>query len=154
VDLFQSYQLQPFRCNVIECPPINREPGISPGELLKSPNSTIHISWIELDQSTFPVGFFASDQRAARTRKAIEDRIPRLAAVPNCPLNQLHRLLGGMQFVDRGFVYQPQITLVTRAAPEVLCALAPPIEDRLVLPLVVGPPQRKVALGPMRKVDQ
>jgi hypothetical protein len=40
---------------------------------------------------------------------------------------------------------------VTGAAPEVLRSLAPPIEDRLILTLVVGPSQCKIALRPNKE---
>ncbi len=57
----------------------------------------------------------------------------------------LHR---GMQVVPCGLVAVPDIPLVARAAPVVLCASLPAVEHRLELLVVAGTAQRQSILGP------
>ena len=43
---------------------------------------------------------------------------------------------------------EPHVTLIAGTAPEMVRALAPSVQDRFVLPLVIGPAQREMVLGP------
>ena len=53
-----------------------------------------------------------------------------------------------MQIIHTGFWKAPHVALVSVAAPMVLGAFFPPIENGLVHSLVVGPSEREVIFGP------
>ena len=53
-----------------------------------------------------------------------------------------------MQIVLLGFLDLPHIALIAGAAPVVIGAIAPAIENRLVLTLVIGASQGEGILGP------
>jgi hypothetical protein len=53
-----------------------------------------------------------------------------------------------MQIVARGLVDKPDIPLIARPAPVMIVAVTPAVQDRLVLPLVVGPAERERMLRP------
>lgn len=50
--------------------------------------------------------------------------------------------------VGLGLVYEPNITLIPRAAPEMIGAFAPAVEHRFILPLVIGAAEREAVLRP------
>ena len=56
-----------------------------------------------------------------------------------------------MQIVLVRLVDQPDIALITRAAPVVISAFLPAVEDGFVLPLVIGTAERECVLGPDHK---
>ena len=53
-----------------------------------------------------------------------------------------------MQIVDTRLVIEPDICLVSVAAPEVIGSLLPAVQDRFVLTLVIRSAQREGVLGP------
>src|SRR5690348_1233539 len=53
-----------------------------------------------------------------------------------------------MQIVFYGLIDKPDVALIAGAAPVMVGALFPAVEDRLVLALVVGTAEREGVLGP------
>ena len=58
-----------------------------------------------------------------------------------------------MQIIDSRLVDEPDITLIACAAPEMVGALFPAIEDGLVLALIIGASERERVLGRVDKED-
>ena len=76
-----------------------------------------------------------------------------LAVVPERALDQLHRLHRRVLAVGRRPVDLPRVALVPVAAPIVRAALAPAVQDRLVLSAVVSPAQSEVVLRPRSRTS-
>ena len=93
-------------------------------------------------------GLLARDQRRAGPAERIEHRVAALAAVPDGALHQLDRLHRRVQVVDVRLLDEPHVALVAGAAPEVIRAFLPAVQDRFVLALVVRPPHRERVLRP------
>jgi crotonobetainyl-CoA:carnitine CoA-transferase CaiB-like acyl-CoA transferase len=92
---------------------------------------------------------FAARQEHFRTVwDEIERQVARLAAVAHCTLHQFHRLHRRVQVVLVRLLDLPYITLVARTAPVVVATVLPPVQDRLVLALVVGTTHGERVLGP------
>ena len=53
-----------------------------------------------------------------------------------------------MQIVFHGLVHEPDIALIPRTAPEMLMAVFPAIQDRLVLALIISTAQREGVFRP------
>ena len=92
--------------------------------------------------------FSQRDQGRARAAERVEHDVPALARVADRPLDQRHRLHGRVQVVPDRLVEEPDIALVPGAAPVVVAALLPAVQDRLVLALVVGAAEGEGVLGP------
>src|ERR1017187_4821063 len=123
-------------------------PRLAARKRLPSPHDHIAVSRLQFDQPCLAPGLLARDQRRAGPAEDIKHRIPALAAVAHGALHQLDRLHRRVQIVDVGLLDEPHVALVAGAAPEVVRALTPAVEDRLVLPLVVRPPHRERVLRP------
>ena len=108
------------------------------GPRLPALNDHVAVLRVELDQPRLTPGLLAGDQRRARAAERVEHDVRALARVPDRPLDQRHGLHRGMQIVARRLVDEPDVALVPRAAPVMIVAVAPAVEDRLVLALVVG----------------
>src|SRR3954470_20168661 len=53
-----------------------------------------------------------------------------------------------MQVVHGRLGKEPHITLIARSAPEPIGSFPPPVEDRLILPLIIGTPQGEMMFRP------
>src|SRR5207244_10978177 len=93
-------------------------------------------------------GPLASDQCRAGAAERIEHEIASPTAVADGLRDQVHRFHGGVQVVGEGLIEEPHVTLIPVAAPMSLGACPPPVQDWLVLPLVIGAAQREVVLCP------
>jgi hypothetical protein len=86
--------------------------------------------------------------RRARSTKAIEHCIARLAAIADGALDQCHWLPRRIKVIPRRLVEVPDIPLVARTAPVMLYASLPAIEHGFELLMIVCAAQRKGVLGP------
>src|SRR5262249_30756569 len=77
-----------------------------------------------------------------------QDEVTLAAAVVDSPLDERQRLHGGMERTLTGLVHLPDITLVPCSIPVVLAAFTPAVENRLVLPWIVAPPDGEGVLSP------
>ena len=73
--------------------------------------------------------------------KTSKTRSPRPAAVLDRPLDQFDRLHGRMQSIDTRLIATPHIPLIPIPAPMPGATLLPTVQQRFVLPLVVGASQ-------------
>jgi len=84
----------------------------------------------------------------AATPERIKHHVPLAAGVANGTFHKADRFHGRVQVILVGPVYVPHIALIARTAPAPFHSLGPAIKDRLILALIVGPPQRETVLGP------
>ena len=97
----------------------------------------IAVSGINLQQHRAPPSALGGDHRRARSTKAIQHRIARLAAVADGTLDERYGLHGRVQIVSRWLVEMPDIPLVARAAPVMPRASLPAIEHGFELLMVI-----------------
>ena len=90
--------------------------------LLPAPDDHIAVPRLQLDQPRLPPRLLARDQRRAGPAEDIENRVARLAAVADRPLDQFDRLHRRVFEVRHGPLDEPHVALVPRAAPEVIRA--------------------------------
>src|ERR1017187_4463739 len=122
--------------------------GFLPAELLVAANYDIAVLRIQLNQPRLATGLLARDQRCARPAERIKHGVAALAAVPDGALDQLDWLHRRVQIVDVRLLDEPNVALVASAAPKMIRAFLPAVEDRFVLPLIVRPPHRERVLRP------
>src|SRR5581483_1278041 len=72
-------------------------------------------------------------------------------AVADRAFDQFDWFHGRVEVIHDGFVDRPYIALGTVSAPEMARAFAPAVKNWLILPLVIGPPERKSILGPNKE---
>ena len=117
-------------------------------ELLPTANDHVAVLRLQFDEARLAAGLLARDQCRARSAERIEHGVAALAAVPDGALHQLDRLHRRVQVVDVRLLDEPHVALVAGAAPKVIRAFLPAVEDRFVLALVVGSPHRESVLRP------
>ena len=71
-----------------------------------------------------------------------------LDTVNKRPLDERHRLHCRVQIVLVQLVEEPDVALVPRAAPVVIRAVFPAVQNRLVLPLIIRATERECVLRP------
>ncbi len=117
-------------------------------ESLPPPDDHVTVLRVEFDEPRLTPGLLARDDRRARATERVQNRVLALAAVPKRALDQLDRLHRRVLQVRHGPLDRPDVSLVPIAAPEVVVAFPPAVQDRLVLPLVIRPAKREVVLRP------
>src|SRR5690606_20578137 len=95
-----------------------------------------------------PSSPLSRDQRRPRSAEWVEDDVAALGRVADGALDQRDRLHRRVQIILRGLVEVPDVALIAVAAPIVIGALFPSIEDWLVLALIVGAAEREGVLSP------
>src|SRR5258708_5569614 len=111
-------------------------------------DNDVDILRLQLHYCGRPAGLLAGDQRGSRSPERIEHAVAAPAAIANRPLNQTHRLHGGMKAIHLGLGHEPYIALVASSAPEMLLLIPPAIQNRFVAALVIGSSQCETVLGP------
>src|ERR1035437_3391004 len=124
-------------CDLIEGPGVRIQERLPARVLLPPPDADVHVVGVDFDAAGLPLQILASYDRGARSQERIEHHISRLAAVANGALHEFHWFHSGMKVVSPGLVDQPYIALIAISAPKMFGSFAPPIEDRLVLTLIV-----------------
>ena len=110
---------------------------------------TITSQYFGSSSTAAPAGrLLARDQGGARAAERVQHDVPALARVPDRPLDQRHRLHGRMQIVPRRLVDKPDVALVPRPAPVPIVPRRPAVQNRLILPLIVGAAERERVLRP------
>src|SRR6185312_11795188 len=139
--------LQPPRRYIVEGPAAIEKRFLT-CVLLPAPDNHVAVPRLQFNQPRLPSRLLTRDQRRTGPAEDIENGVPSLAAVAERPLDQFHRLHRRMFEVRHGPLDGPHVALITCTAPEVIRSVAPPIEDRLVHPLVVRTAQREMVLRP------
>src|SRR5262245_5575962 len=123
--------------NRCKCAPVPVQHGFFATELLPALADDIRVPRIDLDQSRPAFSALTSNQGGPGAGKWVQDNAAALAAVRHRPLHQLHGLGRWMLPIRHGPRDEPDVTLIPRAAPVVVRAFTPPIQDRFILALVV-----------------
>ena len=110
--------------------------------------TSTYLLGVEFHQPRRASGAFGGDERSARATEQVQDDVPALRGIADGALNEFHQLHGGVQVVDPRLVDEPHVTLIAGAAPEVLAAVLPAVEDRFVLALVICSAQGEGVLRP------
>ena len=122
------------------------------GKLFPAPDDHVAVFGIELNQPRLPAPSFSQAISVVPEPPKLSSTMSRaLAVVNDSAFHQLDRLHGRMQFVLLRLFDKPHVALVARAAPEVIRALLPAVEDGFVLALVVGAAKRERILRPYDK---
>src|ERR1039458_7480401 len=106
---------------------------------LPATNRHVAVPGLQFDQPCLPARLLARADRCPGSSKRVEDGVARLAAVAERALDQFHRLHRRVLLAAGGPLDEPDVALVPCAAPEVLGSLAPAVENRFVLALIVRP---------------
>src|SRR5713226_8237105 len=106
-----------FGTNFIECSSIRCTPGATSRIALPAADAHVHIKGIKFDQTALPTGLLTSNDRRSRSAEGVQDCVSAPAAIGDGSLDQLNRLHRRVQIIQVGFVEQPHIPLVPRAAP-------------------------------------
>ena len=115
-------------------------------------NDHVAVLRVELDQPRLATGLLAGDQRRARAAERIKHNVAGFARVADRPLDQGDGFHRGMEIVARRLVHEPDVALIPRATPVMIVTVAPAVEDRLVLALVVGAAEREGVFAQITKV--
>src|SRR5580658_4838800 len=121
---------------------------------MPSPYACVHVSGIDFDQSRFPVQILATNQRGPRAPEWIEHNTAVPAAIANRAPHQIDGFHRRMKIVAHRLVHQPYVALVLVSAPIMFRPLAPSLEDRLILTLIIRTSQREGVLPQIIHVDQ
>ncbi len=111
--------------------------GTLAAELLPTSDDDVTVFGRHLDHARLLPGFLAGDDCGPAARERIKDRIPALAVAPDRPFDQIHRLYGWVILATGGPLNEPHVALVPRTTPAVFGPLAPAIQNRLILTLVI-----------------
>src|SRR5262249_3823722 len=134
--------------NRCKCATVPVQHGFFATELLPALADDIRVPWIDLDQSRPAFSALTGNQGGPGAGKWVQDNAAALAAVRHRPLHQLHGLGRWMLPIRHGPRDEPDVTLILRAAPVVVRAFTPPVQDGFILALIVCPSQREMAFGP------
>ena len=112
-----------------------------PGKRLRPAHRHIHVGRIEFNETCPARRALTRDQCCSRAAKPVQHNGSPFAAVANSAIDQLNRLHRRMQVVAERLVNKPDIPLTAIPAPMVARAFAPAVQDRFVLPVIIGPAQ-------------